>query len=160
MSMIWRDQLRDLAVLYSLAEDLKLFWQLKNTRWEKLQLRVRQVAEQTANSSVIDEDEVAARFKKLVLADPDFKEVRRRIREAVKEVQELALFLGIAPPIGLDHLTFKPPLMDNDTIEAVIENVEEFIPLCRVSSYPYHHLWKALRSPREFTRSWWEHYNQ
>lgn len=153
--MIWRNQLRDLAILYSLADDLKLFWQVKAMRWEKLRPRVRQAAEGAAGSLLVDEKKVSARFKELLLGDPDYKELRHRIRTAVKEVNAIAAFLDIPAPHGLDAITFKPLLMDYHTIETAVEGIERFIPLCRASSYPYHHFWQALKAPKAFLRSAW-----
>lgn len=154
--MEWRNQLRDLAVLYSLADDLKLFWQIKATRWEKLKAKVRQAAEASAGSTLIDKKAVKARFKELLINDPDYKELRHRIRSQMKEALAIASFLGLKPPDGLEKLNFKPLLMDYTTIETAIEGVENFIPLCRVSSYPYHHFWQAIRNPRIFIRSVWK----
>ncbi len=157
--MNWRNQLRDLSILYSLSDDLKLFWHLKAMKWEKLEIKVRQVAEQTSGyRSIVDEEDVAARFKKLILANAEYQEVRHRIRTEMKEVLDMAEFLDVAPPDGIEDLNFKPPLMSNKIIERVVEGIDEFIPLCRVSSYPYHYFWQALKLPIQFTKSAWQFY--
>lgn len=156
--MTWRTQLRDIAILYSLADDLKLFWQLKANRWEPLQTRVIQAAQQRIGSRFIDEEEVAASFKKYLLADPEYKELRFRIKAQIKEVLEIAAFLKLTPPHAIRNIKFKPPLPDYDVIEESVEEVENFIPLVRVSSYPYHHFIQAIKSPREFLTSAYEYY--
>ncbi|MDP1836674.1 MAG: hypothetical protein Q8K75_12205 [Chlamydiales bacterium] len=156
--MTWRNQLRDLAILYSLADDLKLFWQLKATRWEKLEAKVLQAAQQAASSPIVDEEAVAARFKKFLLADNEYKELRFRIKTQIKEVIEMASFLGLEVPDGIQDIRFKPPLPEYDIIEESVESIEHFIPLCRVSSYPYHYVLQAIKTPRKFARACYEFY--
>ncbi len=154
----WRNQLRDLAILHSLSDDLMLFWQLKANRWELLETRVRQLTEQTAIHKAIDDEEIATKFKKLLLNDPDYKEVRHRIRTAAKETLDIAQFLELPSPECIDELTFKPPLMTNEIIETAIEALDKFIVLCRVSSYPYHYVVQAVKSPRQFITNCWKFY--
>ena len=156
--MTWRDRLRDLSILFSLADDLKLFWQLKAMRWEKLEAQLRHSEELKAGSPILDEDELANRLKQLLLANADYREVRHRIRVQLKEVAAILGFLKVPMPEPLEALTFKPPLMTNSTVEEAVDAVEALIPVVRTASYGYGYARQAITAPRIFLSDLWAFY--
>jgi hypothetical protein len=156
--MTWRDKLRDLSILYSLADDLKLFWQFKAMRWEKLEATVRHTEELKVNSLVVDEEVLAERLKQLLLADQDYREVRHRIRVQLKEVRAIMDFLKIGMPEALEALTFKPPLMDNAVIEVAVEATEGLEPAVRAAPYGRRYVRQVLTAPRQFFSDLWSFY--
>lgn len=149
--MIWRDKVRDLAILYSLLDDLKLFWQLKASRWDKLEAKVFAHAEHASTSSLVDRAQVAASFKKLLLLDRDYQEMRFRIKNQLKQALAIAQFIGRAP-LSIEKIKFTP-LLQYDLIERYVEEIEHQISLCREASYLKRHSIQGLKTPLKFLRS-------
>lgn len=155
--MNWRNQTRDLGIVHSLVEDLKLFWQLKNTRWEKRQKEVQQASE-IQQPQGASQDLVEQKFRTLLKNDSDYREVRYRIIQQRKEIKQLYTFLDLDYPQELKKLKFTSLLLDNDSIEGAISALEKLIILCRVSSYPYYYCITAIRQPKQFFTSLWSFY--
>jgi len=147
--MTWRNQTRDLGILFSLVDDLQVFWQCKNIRWDALHKKIEQAVEH-AHPQGADPDKINEKFRAALKNDADYRELRHRIIHQRKETKKICTFLGLDYPQELLRLKFTQLLIENEVIEDAVDVLERLIPLCRVSSYPYHWVLAAARQPLQF----------
>ena len=147
--MTWRNQTRDLGILFSLIDDLQVFWQCKNIRWDALKQKFDQVAEHSPADKP-KPGKTETKFRAALKNDADYRELRHRIIHQRKEVKKICSFLGLSYPKELRRLKFTQLLIANSTIEEAVEALERLIPLCRVSSYPYHWVLALSCHPIQF----------
>lgn len=132
---MWRQQLTDIAYLYSLVEDLQSFWQLKAMRWEALERRLEASRSPEFRHEEVNEPSLEQRLAILLNQDEDYRELQERISLALEETQKICGFLGIPYPDALNEINFSPPLMDNERIETAIEEAKALARRCQKRSY-------------------------
>ncbi len=146
---MWRNQDRDLALLHSLLEDLKQYWQWKAVKWEKIAREVHYARAQT------DEDEEVV-LRRALMGDDDYRDLLERLLIEIEECKAIFLFLEYDLPEELNELDLTVALIPNEILEPVIDDLEWLLPVCKAHIYPIKHIRAALKDPRRWLNDFYE----
>lgn len=115
---MWRDKNHDREILTSFIENLTLFHELKETRWEKIEDQVQM----SINPGVPGEDWIIPpderKTEEHLEKDADYNRLRTALTKLVPEVKTIAHFLHFDEHHDLDWVNFTNPLIGNDALES------------------------------------------
>lgn len=150
---MWRNQLRDVALLYSLVDDLQLFWQYKALEWGKLARKIAQAAEEEQRTLARAPASPEKRLAEILEHNEDYHPLRNRIQVQLNDSLQVADFLGFGQVASLQQLSFEVPLPDDDVLEAAIAEAEQLARYAERANYWWHaiavlwlRLWHSLRT--------------
>lgn len=135
---MWRSHLQDVGILYSLVDDLQLFWQYKALEWEKLARKVAQAIEEENRSGNPKPISVEERLEQILNHNEDYRPLKERIVLELEEATVIADFLHYSKVEALKSLHFTPPLPDNSVLEAAITEAETLSKWVKMAPYWWH----------------------
>lgn len=148
---MWRNQLCDVALLYSLVDDLQLFWQYKALEWEKLARKVAQAAKEEQRTLARAPVSPDNRLAEILEHNEDYRPLRDRIQVQLNDSLHVADFLGFGQVESLRQLSLEVPLPDDEVLEAAIAEAEQLALYTERANYWWHaiavlwlRLWQSL----------------
>ena len=142
---MWRQKQKDLELIESFIEDLTLFKELKELRWEKIDEDV-----QRANCPGIpvedwipppDEEIALVEFQK----DPDYVNLRGRLEQDIPKLQAIARYVTFNAHHDFDWIIFTTPLIGNEALEDGLKIAQKLLRACHKKNYVFASLRDYLR---------------
>lgn len=121
---MWKKQLREVGLLYSLADDLTLFWQLQKLEWEKISQKVDQAVEEDRRAHEAAPMSAIERLSRILQNNEDYAPLRARLEEQLPEALAIAAFLGFKQVEALASINFQTPLLDSNRLENAIAEAD------------------------------------
>lgn len=143
--MTWRSHLDDVGVLYSLADDLKSFWQSKGTEWDLLNSKLQQVIQEEQRSHLVADAEPTQRLRELLEHQPEYRELRDRLDIEIHTALEIAAFLDYRQVQSIAQIAFDPPLPPGPLLAAAIDEADALALYVEKSKYWQEYLKAGIR---------------
>lgn len=137
---MWRRHLEDVGVLFSLVDDLQLFWQYKALEWDKVARQLANFLENEERSGKETVEPLEARLESLLNRNEDYASLRERLTMELTESLACADFLGYTQVDALKALQFPPSLPENALLEAAIAEAEGLSKYAQQANYFWHTL--------------------
>lgn len=137
---MWHEKSYDQQILTSFIENLTLFHELKETKWEKIEDQVQMAINPGVPGEdwIIppDEEKTEACLKK----DPEYIRLRDALTKAVPELKRIAHFLHFDEHHDLDWVNFTNPLIGNEALEDGLVMAGRLLKACNNKNYIFQNL--------------------
>ncbi len=153
---MWRNQERDLSLLYSFADDLKQYWQWKALKWEKIAQQIAYTRSAKGYLPSDNEETEESILRRTLMGDDDYRDLLQRLAVELEECKAIFHFLEYELTEEMELMDLEAALIPNEILEPVIEDIEWLMPVCKAHIYPLKHLRVAIKHPRQWLRDFYE----
>jgi hypothetical protein len=134
---MWRYKVDDMDLITMFIDDLSLFKNLKDVRWERVDEEVQRANPPATHFedwiTPPDEEESLRKLEK----DPDYVRLRGRLARTVPELKKIADFLSFNAHHDFDWVRFTTPLIGNEALEDGLSMARQLLKACERHNYTW-----------------------